>query len=422
MSATPSLAPRQTRTLDARAIRADFPVLNQKVNGKPLAFLDSAASSQKPLAVIEAMSEYYRTTHANVHRGVYALSERATELYENARKKVARFIGAKSSREIVFTRNTTESINLVAQAWGRANLKPGDEVLLTEMEHHSNIVPWQLIARETGAKVRYLPVDGQGLLQLDGLDALLSERTKMMAFTQMSNMLGTIIPAAEIVRRAKAAGALTLIDGAQGVPHLPTSVQELGCDFLAFSGHKMCGPTGIGVLYGRRELLEAMPPFLGGGDMIRRVTFEGAEWNELPWKFEAGTPAIAEGIGLGAAVDYLSGLGMDAIRAHERELIAYALERLVEVPGVALYGPTDPDVRGGVATFNLGEVHPHDVASALDAEGIAIRAGHHCAMPLHQKFGLTATSRASFYIYSLPEEVDRLVEALYKARSIYARA
>jgi len=422
MTVTSPLTPRRTQTLDARAIRADFPVLNQKVNGKPLAFLDSAASSQKPLAVIEAMSEYYRTTHANVHRGVYALSERATEMYENARKKVARFVGAKSSREIVFTRNATESINLVAQAWGRANLKPGDEVLLTEMEHHSNIVPWQLIAKETGAKVRYLPVDGQGLLQLDGLDALLSERTKIVAFTQMSNMLGTITPAAEIVRRAKAAGALTLIDGAQGIPHLPTNVQELGCDFMAFSGHKMCGPTGIGVLYGRRELLEAMPPFLSGGDMIRRVTFEGAEWNELPWKFEAGTPAIAEAVGLGAAVDYLSGLGMDAVRAHERELIAYALERLAEVPSVTLYGPTDPDWRGGVATFNLGEVHPHDVASVLDSEGIAIRAGHHCAMPLHQKFGLTATSRASFYIYSLPEEIDRLVEALYKAKSIYARA
>ena len=422
MTVTSPLTPRRTQTLDARAIRADFPVLNQKVNGKPLAFLDSAASSQKPLAVIEAMSEYYRTTHANVHRGVYALSERATEMYENARKKVARFVGAKSSREIVFTRNATESINLVAQAWGRANLKPGDEVLLTEMEHHSNIVPWQLIAKETGAKVRYLPVDGQGLLQLDGLDALLSERTKIVAFTQMSNMLGTITPAAEIVRRAKAAGALTLIYGAQGIPHLPTNVQELGCDFMAFSGHKMCGPTGIGVLYGRRELLEAMPPFLSGGDMIRRVTFEGAEWNELPWKFEAGTPAIAEAVGLGAAVDYLSGLGMDAVRAHERELIAYALERLAEVPSVTLYGPTDPDWRGGVATFNLGEVHPHDVASVLDSEGIAIRAGHHCAMPLHQKFGLTATSRASFYIYSLPEEIDRLVEALYKAKSIYARA
>jgi len=410
------------RTLDVQAVRADFPILDQNVNGKRLAFLDSAASSQKPLAVIEAMSEYYRTTHANVHRGVYALSERATELYESARKKVARFVGAKSSREIIFTRNTTESINLVTQAWGRANLRPGDEILLTELEHHSNLVPWQLIAREIGAKIRYIPVDGQGVLQLDGLDMLLTERTKIVAFTQMSNMLGTITPAAEIVRRAKEAGALTLIDAAQGVPHLPTNVQELGCDFLAFSGHKMCGPTGIGVLYGRRDLLEAMPPFLGGGDMIRRVTFESAEWNELPWKFEAGTPAIAEGIGLGAAVDYLSGLGMEAVRAHERETIAYALERLAEVPTVVIYGPTDPDIRGGVATFNLGDIHPHDVAAVLDTEGIAIRAGHHCAMPLHEKFGLTASSRASFYVYTIPEEIDRLVEGLYKARSIYKKA
>ncbi len=420
MAIAPSISP-PARPLDARAIRADFPILHQEVHGKPLTFLDSAASSQKPSAVIEAMNDYYRTTHANVHRGVYALSERATAWYEGARRKVAQFIGAKSSREIIFTRNTTESINLVAQAWGRANLRPGDEVLLTELEHHSNIVPWQLIAKETGAKVRYLPVDGQGVLQLDALEAMLTERTKIVSFTQMSNMLGTITPSAEIVRRAKAAGAVTLIDGAQGIPHLPTHVQELGCDFLAFSGHKMCGPTGIGVLYGRRELLEAMPPFLSGGDMIRRVTFESAEWNELPWKFEAGTPAIAEGIGLGAAVDYLSGLGMDAIRAHERELVAYALDRLAEVPTVTIYGPTDPDTRGGVATFNLGAIHPHDVAAVLDTEGIAIRAGHHCAMPLHQKFGLTASSRASFYIYSLPEEVDRLVEGLYKARSIYAR-
>ena len=409
------------RTLDVQAIRADFPILNQMVNGKRLVFLDSAASSQKPSVVIDAMSDYYRTTHANVHRGVYALSEQATDLFENARKKVARFIGAKSSREIIFTRNTTESINLVAQAWGRSNLKPGDEILLTELEHHSNIVPWQLIGRETGARLRYLPVDGQGVLQLDALDALLTDRTKIVAFTQMSNMLGTITPALEIVRRAKAAGALTLIDGAQGIPHLPTNVQELGCDFLAFSGHKMCGPTGIGVLYGRRALLEAMPPFLAGGDMIRRVTFDGAEWNELPWKFEAGTPAIAEGIGLGAAVDYLSGLGMHAIREHECAIIAYALDRLAEVPTVTIYGPSNPDTRGGVATFNLGEIHPHDVASVLDSEGVAIRAGHHCAMPLHQKFGLTATSRASFYVYTLREEVDRLIDALYKAKSIYGR-
>lgn len=414
-------APPQLHTLDVQAIRADFPILAREIHGKPLAFLDSAASSQKPTAVIEAMNAYYRTAHANVHRGVYTLSEEATASYENARKKVARFIGAKSSREIVFTRNTTESINLVAQAWGRANLKPGDEVLLTELEHHSNLVPWQMIAKETGARVRHLPVDGGGILQLDALDTLLTERTKIVSFTQMSNMLGTITPAIEIVRRAKAAGALTLIDGAQGVPHMPVNVQELGCDFLAFSGHKMCGPTGIGVLYGRRDVLEAMPPFMGGGDMIRRVTFEDAEWNDLPWKFEAGTPAIAEGIGLGVAVDYLSALGLASVRAHEREITAYALERLAEVPSLTLYGPTNPDLRGGVVTFNLGHIHPHDVAAGLDTEGIAIRAGHHCAMPLHEKFGLTATSRASFYVYSQPEEVDRLVEALYKVKSIYDR-
>jgi cysteine desulfurase/selenocysteine lyase len=417
MATLPAVSP----TLDVRAIRADFPILGQAINGKPLAFLDSAASSQKPSAVIEAMDEYYRTTHANVHRGVYTLSERATELYEGARKKVARFIGAKSSREIIFTRNTTESINLVAQAWGRANLKRGDEILLTELEHHSNLVPWQLIAKEVGAAVRYIPADGQGVLQLDALDGLLSERTKIVAFTQMSNMLGTITPATEIVRRAKATGAVTLIDAAQGVPHLPTNVQDLGCDFLAFSAHKMCGPTGIGVLYGRRELLEAMPPFMGGGDMIRRVTYDSAEWNELPWKFEAGTPAIAEGIGLGAAVDYLSGLRMEAVRAHEREIVSYALERLAEVPTLTIYGPIDPDIRGGVATFNLGDIHPHDVAAVLDTEGVAIRAGHHCAMPLHLKLGLTASSRASFYVYTLPEEIDQMIAALYKAKSIYGK-
>lgn len=408
-------------TLDVQAIRADFPILSREVNGNPVAFLDSAASSQKPAQVIDAMSEYYRTTHANVHRGVYEFSEKATDMFESARKKVANFIGAKSSREIIFTRNTTESINLVAQAWGRANLREGDEILLTELEHHSNIVPWQLIARETGAKLRYIPVDGQGILQLDALDELLTDKTRIVAFTQMSNMLGTITPVKEIVRRAKAAGALTLIDAAQGIPHLPTNVQDIDCDFMAFSGHKMCGPTGIGVLYGRREILEEMPPFMSGGEMIRRVTFEDAEWNELPAKFEAGTPAIAESVGLGAAVDYLTNLGMEAVRAHEREIIAYALERLAEVPTVTVYGPGDAHIRGGVATFNLGDIHPHDVAAVLDSEGIAIRAGHHCAMPLHTKMGLTATSRASFYIYTLREEIDRLIEALYKAKTIYSR-
>ncbi|HEY4721660.1 MAG TPA: aminotransferase class V-fold PLP-dependent enzyme, partial [Anaerolineae bacterium] len=325
------------------------------------------------------------------------------------------------SREVIFTRNATESINLVAFTWGRANLRSGDEILLTESEHHSNIVPWQMLAKEVGAIVRYIPVDAQGYLDTSALDSMLTAKTKIVGIASMSNVLGTIMPIEEVTRRAHEVGALVLIDGAQGVPHLPTDVQAIGCDFLAFSGHKMCGPTGIGVLWGRRELLEAMPPFLGGGDMIRTVTYEGAEWNELPWKFEAGTPAIAESIGLGVAVDYLSALGMPAVRAHEREIIAYALDRLAEVPGLTLNGPDDPDRRGGVATFTLDDIHPHDLAAILDGEGIAIRAGHHCAMPLHRKLGLMASSRASFYIYTLPEEVDRLVDGLYKAKSIFKR-
>lgn len=408
-------------TLDVAKIRADFPILQRRVHDKPLVFLDSAASSQKPLAVIEAMDNYYRTSHANVHRGVHTLSEEATALYEGARKKIAKFINARSSREIIYTRNATESINLVAFTWGKANLKAGDEILLTESEHHSNIVPWQMIAQETGAKVHYLPVDMRGYLDTSALDTMLTPKTKIVGIASMSNVLGTIMPIEEVTRRAHEAGALVLIDGAQGVPHLPTDVQALGCDFLAFSGHKMCGPTGIGVLWGRRELLEAMPPFMGGGDMIRRVTYEGADWNELPWKFEAGTPAIAEAIGLGVAVDYLSDLGMEAVRAHEHEVITYALERLSEVPGLTIIGPDDPDQRGGVATFTLDNIHPHDLADILDHEGIAIRAGHHCAQPLHQKLGIPASSRASFYIYTLPEEIDCLVDGLYKAKAIFKR-
>jgi len=408
-----------TSPLDVAKIRQDFPILERRVHDKPLIFLDSAASSQKPLAVIEAMDHYYRTTHANVHRGVYTLSEEATEQYEGARKKIARFINAKASREIIFTRNTTESINLVAFAWGRANLRPGDEILLTESEHHSNIVPWQMIAREVGAQVRYIPVDARGYLATSTLDTLLTKQTRIVGIASMSNVLGTILPVTEIIARAREVGALVLVDGAQGVPHLPTDVQALDCDFLAFSGHKMCGPTGIGVLWGRRDLLEAMPPFMGGGDMIRKVTFDGADWNDLPWKFEAGTPAIAEAIGFGAAIDYLNALGMPNVRAHERDIIAYALERLAEVPGLTIIGPDDPDRRGGVATFTLDNIHPHDLADILDHEGIAIRAGHHCAQPLHQKLGIPASSRASFYVYTLREEIDRLVDGLYKAKAIF---
>lgn len=395
-------------------IRADFPILSRQVHGKPLVFLDSAASSQKPLAVLEAMERAYRECYANVHRGVYTLSEEATCSYEEARDKVASFINARVREEIVFTRNTTESINLVAYSWGRSNIGPGDRILLTEMEHHSNLVPWQLLAQEKGAELVYLPITDDGFLQMDRLDELLDERVRLVAFTMMSNVLGTITPAKELVERAHAVGAVVLVDGAQGVPHLPVDVQELGCDFLAFSGHKMCGPSGIGVLYGREELLEAMPPFLSGGDMIRRVEFHRATWNDLPWKFEAGTPAIVEGIGLGAAVDYLEGFGMEAIAAHERETVTYAMERLSALPGMQIVGPP-ARARGGVVAFSFRGIHPHDLAHLLDLEGVAVRAGHHCAQPLHARLGLTATTRASFYLYNTPDEADRLAEALEKA-------
>jgi len=413
--------PSTANTFDVRAIRADFPILERQVHGKRLVFLDSAASSQRPRQVIDAMDEYYRRSHANVHRGVHAVSEEATDLFEAARKKVAHFIGSKSSRQVIWTRNATEAINLVAYAWGRANVRQGDEIVATEMEHHANFVPWQVLAQEKGARLRFLPVNADGVLELEKLDELLNARTKLVAVTHMSNVLGTINPVQEIAERAHAVGAVCLVDGAQSVPHMPVNVQELGRDFMVFSGHKMCGPTGIGVLWGRRDLLEAMPPYQTGGEMIRRVTFEGAEWNDLPNKFEAGTPAIAEAIGLGVAVDYLNGLGMAAVRAHEKEIVAYAMERLSEVPGLTLYGPPEPEQHGGLATFTLEGIHPHDLATILDADGVAVRAGHHCAMPLHLKLNLPATTRASFYIYTLPEEIDALVDALYHARHIMSR-
>ncbi|RME38233.1 MAG: cysteine desulfurase [Thermoflexia bacterium] len=406
--------------LNAEQVRADFPALARLVHGKPLVFLDSAASSQKPAQVLEAMGRIYRECYANVHRGIYAFSEEATLAYENARDKVASFIHAPYREEVVFTRNTTEAINLVAYAWGRTHIRSGDRILLTQMEHHSNIVPWQLLAQEKGAELVYLPITDEGLLDLDRLDDLLDERVKLVAFTLMSNVLGTINPAQEIIRRAHAVGAVVLVDAAQAVPHMPVDVQELDCDFLAFSGHKMCGPTGIGVLYGKEALLQEMPPFLGGGDMIRRVEWETAIWNSLPWKFEAGTPAFVEGIGLGAAVDYLQSLGMDAIAAHERELTAYAMERLGSLPGLRIVGPP-ADRRGGVVAFTFRDIHPHDLAHLLDLEGIAVRAGHHCAQPLHRRLGLTATVRASFYLYNTYQEVDRLVEALEQAASVLGR-
>jgi cysteine desulfurase/selenocysteine lyase len=406
---------------DVLAVRADFPILNRVINGKRLVFLDSAASSQKPLQVIDTIGYYYRTSHANVHRGIYELSEEATDAYEHARARTARFINAASWKEVIFTRNATESINLVAYSWGRVNLSAGDEILLTEMEHHANLVPWQLVAQEKDAKLRFIPITDDGQLDLSDIDSLLTQRTRLVAFTQASNVLGTLNPVRQITDKAHAVGAIALVDGAQGAPHMPVDVKTLGCDFYAFSGHKMCGPTGVGVLWGRRELLESMPPFLGGGEMIRRVELERSEWAEVPYKFEAGTPAIAEAIGLGAAIDYLSALGMDAIRDHEKELTAYALERLAEVPGLKVYGPTDIERRGGVAAFALDDLHPHDIATVLDSEAVAVRAGHHCAMPLHKKLCLPATTRASFYIYNTPEEIDRLVEALYKVKHFFSR-
>ena len=399
---------------DTQAVRRDFPILNQQINGKPLVYLDSTASSQKPDAVIEAISTYYREYNANVHRGIYQISERASEAYEQSRKKVGRFINANSWREIIYTRNATESINLVAFSWGQAHLKPGDVIISTEMEHHANIIPWQQLAARTGATVKYIPVTKQGHLDMAAFDEMLTPAVKLVAVTQMSNVLGTIPPIAEIIAKAHAIGALVLLDGAQSVPHMPVDVQALDCDFLVFSGHKMLGPTGIGVLWARKEILADMPPFLTGGDMIKKVTPDGCDWNDLPWKFEAGTPSIAEAIGLGYAVDYLNQLGMDNVRRHEIELVAYALEKLNQVEGLHIFGPQEPEQRGGAIAFTLGQIHAHDVAAVLDGEGIAVRAGHHCAMPLHDKFGLTATTRASFYVYNTPEDIDRLVLGLEK--------
>lgn len=410
---------RHQRRFDVDRIRADFPILQQETRGKRLAYLDSAASSQKPTAVIEALSAYYRTSNANIHRGVYELSERATAAYEDARAKVARLITAADPRECIFVRNTTEALNLVANSWGRANLGPGDTVLLTVLEHHSNIVPWQLLAAERGATIRYVDIDEQGRLRLDQLDRFLrTERVKLVGVTHVANALGTINPIDAIVAKARAAGALVLLDGAQSVPHMPVDVQALGIDFLAFSGHKMLGPMGIGVLYGRRALLDAMPPFLGGGDMIRAVTLEGSTWADLPQKFEAGTPSVGDAVGLGAAIDYLTDLGIDAVQTHERQITAYALGQLAEVPDLTLYGPVS-GARAGVVSFTLGDVHPHDIASILDSEGVAIRAGHHCAQPLMHRLGLTATARASLYVYNDEQDVDQLVDALMTVRRIF---
>ena len=406
-------------TLNINAIRKDFPILDRETaNGKRVIYLDSTATSQKPVQVIEAMNDYYRRSNANIHRGVHTLAEEATAMYEGARERIAKFINAASSREIIYTRNTTESINLVAYSWARANLKSGDLVILTEMEHHSNLVPWHMLQAERGIELEFIPVTEDGLLDLEAFKTLLNRTPKLVSFTHMSNVLGTINPAGEIIKLAHAAGAVVLVDGAQSVPHLAVDVQALDADFYAFSAHKMCGPTGIGILYGKSALLDAMPPFLGGGDMIKEVKLRSFRANSLPHKFEAGTPAIAEAIGLGAAVDYLTSMGMQDIAAHEHEITEYALERLEEIPGVKLFGPS-ADKKGGVAAFTMEGVHPHDVAQILDQDGIAVRAGHHCAQPLHEKFGIPATSRASFYLYSTKEEVDMLVKGLYKVKEMF---
>lgn len=405
--------------LDADLIRADFPILERRTaSGARVTYLDSTATSQKPLAVIEAMNDFYRRSNANIHRGVHTLAEESTALYEQAREKVAKFINAESARQIVYTRNTTESINLVAYTWARANLKAGDLIVLTEMEHHSNLVPWHMLAAERGVELDFIPVTADGLLDLDAYRSLLTRDPKLVAFTHMSNVLGTVNPAAEIVRLAREVGAATLVDAAQSAPHLAIDAQAIGADFIAFSAHKMCGPTGIGALYGRAELLESMPPFLGGGDMIREVKLRSFRPNSIPHKFEAGTPAIAEAVGFGAAVDYLAAIGMDKISAHEHEIIEYALERLEEIPGVKVFGPS-ADKKGAVASFTLDGVHPHDVAQILDRDGIAVRAGHHCAQPLHEKFGIPATSRASFYLYNTRDEVDLLVNGIYKVKKLF---
>lgn len=406
-------------TLNINEIRKDFPILERETaNGKRVIYLDSTATSQKPLQVIEAMNDYYRRSNANIHRGVHTLAEEATSLYEGARERIAAFIHAAHSREVIYTRNTTESINLVAYSWARANLKAGDLVILTEMEHHSNLVPWHMLQAERGIELDFITVTEEGLLDLEVYKTLLNRNPKLVSFTHMSNVLGTINPAAEIIRLAHAAGAVVLVDGAQSVPHISVDVQALDADFYAFSAHKMCGPTGIGILYGKSALLDAMPPFLGGGDMIKEVKLRSFRANTLPHKFEAGTPAIAEAIGLGAAVDYLTKVGMNDIAAHEHVVTEYALERLEEIPGVKLFGPS-ADKKGGVAAFTLEGVHPHDVAQILDQDGIAVRAGHHCAQPLHEKFGIPATSRASFYLYSTKEEVDLLVKGLYKVKEMF---
>ena len=407
MSALPHPAPAP---LDVEAVRRDFPVLGRSVHGKPLCYLDNAASSQRPRAVIDAISRYYEHSHANVHRGVHALSQEATDLFEGAREKVRGFVNAASTREIVFVRGTTEAVNLVAQSWGRPRLQPGDEIVVSHLEHHANIVPWQMLCEQTGARLRVIPMTRSGELDFDAYRALLGPRTRLLALTHVSNALGTVVPVRDYIAEARRHGIAVLLDGAQAVPHMPVDVQSLDCDFYCFSAHKMCGPTGIGVLYGREALLRAMPPWQGGGDMILSVTFEKTTYNDLPWKFEAGTPHIAGAVGLAAAIDYLGAIGMERIAAAEHRLLEYATARLATVPGLEIVG-TAP-AKAAVVSFTLGRVHPHDLGTILDMEGVAIRTGHHCAMPVMEFYGIPATARASFAFYNTRAEVDRLVDSL----------
>ena len=412
------MAVTATPKLDAARLRADFPVFEQPIHGKPLAYLDSANSSQKPRQVLDAMREFYAHSYANVHRAVYELAERSTAGFEGAREKVRAFINAPSSREVIFTRNVTEALNLVAYSWGLDNVGPGDVVVITELEHHANFVPWQQIAKRKGAEFRAIPFDDNGELVLESLDEIArAGQVKVVAANWISNTLGTINPVEKLTQWAHEHGAIMVVDAAQAVPHRPVDVQALGADFLGFTSHKLCGPTGAGALWGRRELLERMQPFEMGGEMIRSVSIERTTWNDLPYKFEAGTPAITEQYGMGLAIDYIAGVGLDAIDEHERELVAYAMERLGELPYVTLYGPP-PERRAGILSFNVDGVHPHDVAQVLDFEGVAVRAGHHCTQPLITRLGVAATTRASFYLYSLREEVDRLVDGVIKAKSV----
>ena len=407
---------------DPKVIRKDFPILAREVYGKPLVYLDNAATSQKPRQVIEALTDYYQRYNSNVHRGVHALSVEATDQYEAARQKVADFIHAPAVESVIFTRNTTEAINLVAYSWALENIGPEDEILVTEMEHHSNLVPWQMVAQRTGAHLRFIPTTDQGILDIASLDTLINQRTRLVSVVHMSNFLGTLNPVETIRQRARQVGALFMLDGAQSVPHLPTNVMELDCDFLAFSGHKMLGPTGIGVLYVRPAVLESMEPFLRGGEMVREVWYDHATWNDLPNRFEAGTPNIADTIALGAAIDYLQNLGMENVRQHEVETTAYALEAFKKLEDLEIVGPRDAESRGGLIAFALGDIHPHDLGTLLDREGIAVRAGHHCVMPMHRKLGLAASARASFYVYNTDEDVDALVLGLKKAIGYFGNA